>query len=29
MKIIHKAGLDNDIVDFFSNYLIDRKTNYS
>jgi len=29
MKIIHKVGLDNHVVDFFSNYLIDRKTNYS
>ena len=29
MKIIYKVGLDNHVVDFFSNYLIDRKTNYS
>ncbi len=29
IKIIHKAGLDNHVVDFFSNYLIDKKTNYS
>ena len=28
MKIIYKVGLDNHVVDFFSNYLIDRKTNY-
>jgi len=29
MKIIYKANLDNHVIDFFSNYLIDRKTNYS
>ena len=28
-KIIHKVGLNNHVVDFFSNYLINRKTNYS
>jgi len=28
-KIIHKASLNNCVIDFFSNYLIDRKTNYS
>ena len=28
-KIIHKVGLDNHVVNFFSNYLIDKKTNYS
>ena len=28
MWIILKAGLDTQVVNFFSNYLIDRKTNY-
>jgi len=28
MWIIYKAGLDTQVVNFFSNYLIDRKTNY-
>jgi len=28
MQIIHKVGLDIQVVNFFSNYLIDRKTNY-
>jgi len=28
MKIIQKAGLNICVVDFFNNYLIDRKTNY-
>ena len=28
MEIIHKAGLNNCVIDFFSNYLINRKTNY-
>ena len=28
MWIICKAGLDTQVVNFFSNYLIDRKTNY-
>jgi len=28
MQIIHIAGLDTWVVNFFSNYLIDRKTNY-
>ena len=27
-KIIHKAGLDNWVVNFFGNYLNDRKTSY-
>ena len=27
-KIIHKAGLNNHVINFFSNYLINRKTNY-
>jgi len=27
-KVIHKAGLDSRVVNFFSNYLIDRKTSY-
>ena len=26
--IIHKAGLDTQVIRFFSNYLIERKTNY-
>ena len=28
MWIICKVGLDTQVVNFFSNYLIDRKTNY-
>ena len=28
MNIIHKVGLDNHVVKFFGNYLINRKTNY-
>ena len=28
IKIIYKVGLDNRVVNFFSNYLINRKTNY-
>ena len=28
MRIIHKAGLNTWVVGFFSNYLIERKTNY-
>jgi len=28
MQIIHKVGLDTQVVNFFSNYLINRKTNY-
>ena len=28
-KIIYKVNLDNRVVNFFSNYLIDKKTNYS
>jgi len=27
-QIIHKAGLDTQVIKFFSNYLIKRKTNY-
>ena len=27
-RVIHKAGLDSRIVNFFSNYLINRKTSY-
>ena len=27
-RIIHKAGLDNRVANFFDNYLINRKTNY-
>ena len=27
-KIIQKVGLNSHVVDFFNNYLIDRKTNY-
>jgi len=26
--IMKKAGFDNQIMSFFSNYLVDRKTNY-
>ena len=29
MKIIYKLGLDNQVVDFFNNHPVDRKTNYS
>jgi len=28
MQIIHKARLDTQVIKFFSNYLIKRKTNY-
>jgi len=28
IQIIHKAGFDTQVVNFFSNYLSDRKTNY-
>ena len=27
-RVIHKVGLDSQIVNFFSNYLINRKTSY-
>ena len=27
-RVIHKVGLNNHVVNFFSNYLIDRKTSY-
>jgi len=28
MRIIYKAGLDTQVIKFFNNYLIERKTNY-